>query len=72
MPVYENGLAVCTVARDIRDIKGMADLAHPPAQRFHHVEEDEIVNVFGFVAQFSLQVHRGAPSPSVVAGDAVA
>jgi hypothetical protein len=38
----------------------MADLAHPPAQRFQYVKEHEIVNVFGFVEQFSLQVLRGA------------
>jgi hypothetical protein len=61
MPVDENGLPVFAVARNIRDIVGTGDLAHPPPQRFRHVQEDEIVNVFGFVAQFSLQVHRDAP-----------
>jgi hypothetical protein len=60
MPIDENGLSVCAVARDIRHIVCMADIAHPPAQRFQHVKEDEIVNVFVFVTQFSLHVHRGA------------
>jgi hypothetical protein len=42
----------------------MADLTHPPAQRFHHVEEDEIVNIFGIVAQ-SLCRSIAVPSSSV-------
>jgi hypothetical protein len=69
MPVDENGLPVFAVARNIRDIVVMADLANPPPERFHHVQEDEIVNVFGFVAQFSagssLERHHLRPRISI-------
>jgi len=57
MPVDENGLPVLAVACNIRHVVGMADLANPPSERFYDVQEDKIVNIFGFVAQFSLQVH---------------
>src|SRR4051812_46895728 len=42
----------------------MADLTHPPAQYFHHLKEDAIVNIPGFVVQFS-SLRRRSTSESV-------
>jgi len=59
MPVNVDRFGIPTVARDIRHIKVVAHLAHPSAQRFHHVAKHEIVDVFRFVTQFFLQIHNG-------------
>ena len=58
MPVNKNGFAIDAITGDVRDIIIVADPPHPTAEGFDHVKKHRIVDVFGFVAQLFLQIHR--------------
>jgi hypothetical protein len=46
MPVDENSMAVNAVSRNVGNVVRAIDDSYAPAQRFHHIEQDGIIDVF--------------------------